>query len=118
MPSSTELIKELREKTGAGIMECKKAIEDAIGDLETCRGCQRVARPYSDPRDDPGGRYALVPDPCRFRVEAGRRRAETDVNSQVRKVLRSPRRDRLSERPAPEPVRPLENGHGRADGRQ
>src|SRR5712691_4917895 len=33
MPSSTELIKELREKTGAGIMECKKAIEDATGDL-------------------------------------------------------------------------------------
>lgn len=33
MPSSTELIKELREKTGAGIMECKKAIEDAAGDL-------------------------------------------------------------------------------------
>ena len=33
MPSTTELIKELREKTGAGIMECKKAIEDASGDL-------------------------------------------------------------------------------------
>ena len=33
MPSSTELIKELREKTGAGIMECKRAIEDATGDL-------------------------------------------------------------------------------------
>src|SRR5919198_815718 len=33
MPSTTELIKELREKTGAGIMECKRAIEDAIGDL-------------------------------------------------------------------------------------
>src|SRR5438309_11589390 len=33
MPSSTELIKELREKTGAGIMECKKAVEDAAGDL-------------------------------------------------------------------------------------
>jgi len=33
MPSSTELIKELREKTGAGIMECKKAVEDALGDL-------------------------------------------------------------------------------------
>ncbi|GAC1315451.1 MAG: translation elongation factor Ts [Chloroflexota bacterium] len=33
MPSATELIKELREKTGAGIMECKKAIEDASGDL-------------------------------------------------------------------------------------
>ena len=33
MPSTTELIKELRDKTGAGIMECKKAIEDAQGDL-------------------------------------------------------------------------------------
>ena len=33
MPTSTELIKELRTKTGAGVMECKKAIEDAVGDL-------------------------------------------------------------------------------------
>ncbi len=33
MPSTTELIKELREKTGAGIMECKRAVEDAVGDL-------------------------------------------------------------------------------------
>ena len=33
MATSTELIKELREKTGAGIMECKRAIEDATGDL-------------------------------------------------------------------------------------
>lgn len=33
MPSPTELIKELREKTGAGIMDCKRAIEDATGDL-------------------------------------------------------------------------------------
>jgi elongation factor Ts len=33
MPSSTELIKDLREKTGAGIMECKKALEDAAGDI-------------------------------------------------------------------------------------
>jgi elongation factor Ts len=33
MPSTTELIKELREKTSAGIMECKKAIDDAGGDL-------------------------------------------------------------------------------------
>src|SRR5437879_10779838 len=33
MPSTTEHIKELREKTGAGIMECKRAVEDAVGDL-------------------------------------------------------------------------------------
>jgi elongation factor Ts len=34
MPSTTELIKELREKTGAGIMECKRAVDDASGDLD------------------------------------------------------------------------------------
>src|SRR5438067_7480330 len=33
MPSTTELIKELREKTGAGMMECKRAVEDDVGDL-------------------------------------------------------------------------------------
>lgn len=33
MPTTTELIKELREKTGAGVMECKKALDDAVGDL-------------------------------------------------------------------------------------
>jgi elongation factor Ts len=33
MPTTTELIKELRGITGAGIMECKKALEDATGDL-------------------------------------------------------------------------------------
>jgi elongation factor Ts len=33
MPSTTELIKELRERTGAGIMECKRAIEEADSDL-------------------------------------------------------------------------------------
>jgi len=34
MPSTTtELIKELRERTGAGIMECKRAIEEANADL-------------------------------------------------------------------------------------
>ena len=33
MPTGTELIKELREQTGAGIMECKKALEDAGGDI-------------------------------------------------------------------------------------
>jgi elongation factor Ts len=33
VPTTTELIKELREITGAGIMECKKALDDAVGDL-------------------------------------------------------------------------------------
>ena len=31
---SAKLVKELRDKTGAGMMECKKALEDAGGNLE------------------------------------------------------------------------------------
>ncbi len=34
MPSLTELIKELREKTGAGVMDCKKALQEAGGDIK------------------------------------------------------------------------------------
>lgn len=33
MASTTELIKELRERTGAGIMECKRAIDEAKSDM-------------------------------------------------------------------------------------
>jgi len=32
--SSAKLVKELREKTGAGMMECKKALKESNGDLE------------------------------------------------------------------------------------
>lgn len=34
MKVSTELISTLREKTGAGIMDCKRALEESGGDLE------------------------------------------------------------------------------------
>lgn len=34
MSASTEDIKLLREKTGAGVLECKRALEEADGDLE------------------------------------------------------------------------------------
>ncbi len=34
MEIPAQLVKELREKTGAGMMECKKALADADGDLE------------------------------------------------------------------------------------
>ena len=34
MPSTTELIKVLREKTGAGIMECKNALRESAGDQD------------------------------------------------------------------------------------
>lgn len=34
MELNANLVKELREKTGAGIMDCKKALAEAAGDLE------------------------------------------------------------------------------------
>jgi len=34
MAITTEQVKELREKTGAGILDCRKALEDANGDLQ------------------------------------------------------------------------------------
>ena len=34
MAVSTEAVKELRQRTGAGVMECKRALEEANGDIE------------------------------------------------------------------------------------
>lgn len=39
--ASMDTIKRLREETGAGIMDCKRAIEDAAGDLEKAKGLLR-----------------------------------------------------------------------------
>ncbi len=35
MAITSELVKELRERTGAGFMDCKRALEETNGDLET-----------------------------------------------------------------------------------
>ena len=34
MAITTEMVKELREKTGAGMMDCKKALSESAGDIE------------------------------------------------------------------------------------
>lgn len=41
MTIPTELIKELRERTGAGVLECKQALEKAEGDLEAAANLLR-----------------------------------------------------------------------------
>ncbi|MCG0313659.1 MAG: elongation factor Ts, partial [Calditerricola sp.] len=33
MAITASMVKELREKTGAGMMDCKKALEEAGGDM-------------------------------------------------------------------------------------
>ena len=39
MEITTDMIKELREATGAGILDCRKALTDANGDFEDGRKC-------------------------------------------------------------------------------
>ncbi len=50
---TAEMVKELREKTGAGMMDCKKALEDAGGDMDKAiellreRGLAKAAKKAS-----------------------------------------------------------------------
>ena len=37
MPLTSDQIKALREETGAGVMDCRSALEQADGDLEAAR---------------------------------------------------------------------------------
>lgn len=34
MAITTDMIKDLREKTGAGVLDCRKALQEALGDME------------------------------------------------------------------------------------
>ena len=34
---SAQLVRELRDRTGAGMMDCKRALQDTNGDLEAAR---------------------------------------------------------------------------------
>jgi elongation factor Ts len=42
MAVTTELVKELRTRTGAGVMDCRKALEEAGGDVERAAELLRV----------------------------------------------------------------------------
>ena len=44
MAVTAAMVKELRERTGAGMMECKKALVEAGGDLEAAVEWPRKAR--------------------------------------------------------------------------
>ena len=38
MAITAAMVKELREKSGAGMMDCKKALTETLGDLEKAMG--------------------------------------------------------------------------------
>ena len=51
---TASLVKELRERTGAGMMECKKALTENNGDIDVSADAS-IGLAYSglDPADDP-----------------------------------------------------------------
>ena len=45
---ATQLIKDLREKTGAGMMDCKRALDEAKGDFNEAMTILRKLRESAD----------------------------------------------------------------------
>ena len=44
------MVKDLRERTGAGMMECKKALEEAGGDMKKAEELLRMGKSLEDAR--------------------------------------------------------------------
>lgn len=88
MVTSTNQVKELRERTGAGIMDCKRALDETGGDLERAAGVirqQGLAK-----ADKKSGRVAQqgVIEP--YIHGAGRIGAIVEVNCETDFVARTP----------------------------
>lgn len=86
MVASMDNVKRLREETGAGIMDCKRAIEDASGDLEKARGLLRergIAR--AEGRANRAAGQGLV----HCYVHSGRVGALVEVNCETDFVART-----------------------------
>ena len=78
MQITAAMVKELRERTGAGMMDCKKALSDAEGDLEKAVGIMRLSGQAK--ADKKAGRIAAE-GVVTFRTdEAGRRAAMVEIN--------------------------------------
>ena len=97
--SQQKTSKRLREQTGAGVMDCKKALEEAGGDFEKAqagpaREGHRQRREEGRPRDEPGARRVLHPRrrphrrPRRGELRDGLRRAHRHASSSSRTTSR------------------------------
>ena len=61
---SASLVKELRDKTGAGMMDCKRALNETGGDVEAAVDWLRKKGPSSIKRWAVSGIWAARPTCC------------------------------------------------------
>ena len=86
MAVTAEAVKALRERTGAGMMECKKALVEANGDLEAAAEAMRKSGLAK--ADKKAGRVAAEGVICIERGADGRSAAIVEVNSETDFVAR------------------------------
>jgi elongation factor Ts len=88
MGISAETVKTLRERTGAGMMECKKALIETGGDLDAAAEIMRKAGLAK--ADKKAGRIAAEGTIALARSKDGMRAALVEVNSETDFVARQP----------------------------
>lgn len=81
---SATLVKELRERTGAGMMECKKALEVSGGDLE--KAIEELRKSGATKAGKKAGRIAA--EGAVFIADNGKQAAMVEVNSETDFVAR------------------------------
>jgi elongation factor Ts len=86
MAVTAEAVKALRERTGAGMMECKKALVDANGDLEAAAEAMRKSGLAK--ADKKAGRVAAEGVVAIERAADGKAAAIVEVNSETDFVAR------------------------------
>jgi elongation factor Ts len=88
MAVTAEAVKALRERTGAGMMECKKALVEANGDLEAAAEAMRKSGLAK--ADKKAGRVAAEGVVVIERSADGRAAALVEINSETDFVARQP----------------------------
>ena len=81
MQITAAMVKELRERTGAGMMDCKKALSEAGGDLEKAVGIMRLSGQAK--ADRKAGRVAAEGVVTVRTDDAGRRAAMVEINCET-----------------------------------
>ena len=79
MSISASMVKELRDHTGAGMMECKKALVETGGDME--RAVEILRKLGQAKADKKSGRIAA--DGCIILVTEGNRGVIAEINSET-----------------------------------